>query len=201
MSEDAKAAEATGGDEVDTGPKPSKLPLLLGLVNSVAILAAVGTLAYTRILFKRPQITEAGEREKIAQMSTAPKVATTTGFATFDPITINIAPSPTQPKPADGTPTQIQGKLHYATIGFSIELRDIARKDELEAIKPLVIDQFLALVGRKQFHELTSVQGRYVLKTQLIEIVNLLATKRLPPGTAEAGPLSSNLFFNQFIVQ
>ena len=199
MADAAKAAEA--GGEADTGPKPSKLPLLLGLLNTVAVLAAVGVLAYTRLLYQRPQITEDGEREKIALMKAAPAAAVHTGFETFEPLTINISPSPPNPKPADGTASQIQGKLHYATIGFSLELRDIAHKDEIEAIKPLIIDQFLALVGRKQFHELTSVQGRYVLKTQLIEIVNNFAAKRRPPDQADPGPVVINLFFTQFIVQ
>lgn len=197
---DAKAAPAEAA-EADAGPKPPKLPLILGLVNTVVILAAVGMLTYTKLLYKRPQITEDGEREKIAAQQAAPKTVSNTGYVAWEPITINISPSPPNPKPADGTSTQIQGKLHYATVGFSMELNDIARKDEIEALRPLITDQFLALVGRKQFHELTSVQGRYVLKTQLIEIVNALAAKRRPADKPDPGPLVNNLFFIQFIVQ
>jgi flagellar basal body-associated protein FliL len=199
MSEEAKAAEA--GGEVDAGPKPSIIPLLMGLLNTVAILAAVGTLVYTRLMFKRPQITEEGERARLEQLKAAPKPEMKSGYVTLDPLTINISPSPPQPKPADGTQTQLQGKLHYATIGYSLVLRDIGRKDEVDAIKPLITDQFLGTVGRKQFHELTSVQGRYVLKTQMIEIINGLAAKRVDASKPDPGPLVTDLYFNQFIVQ
>lgn len=198
MSEGANTAEDASAD---TGPKPPKLPLILGLLNTVAILAAAGTLAYTKILFKRPPITEDGERARLERAKTAPKPEAQTGYVTFDPLTINISPSPPQPKAPEGAQSQLQGKLHYANIGFSLELHDISRKEEVEAIKPLIADQFLSLVGHKQFHELTSVQGRYVLKTQLIETVNALAAKRLDTSKPDPGPLVTDLFFNQFVVQ
>lgn len=200
MSEAAKPAEA-GAEVADTGPKPPKLPLILGLVNTLVIFAAMGLLAYTKLVYKRPQITEDDERAKIIAEKAAPKAISNPGYVAWEPITINISPSPMNPKPADGTNGQIQGKLHYATIGFSLELNNVGRKDEVEALRPLITDQFLALVGHKQFHELTSVQGRYVLKTQLIEIVNAIAAKRLPADQPDPGPLVNNLFFIQFIVQ
>jgi flagellar basal body-associated protein FliL len=204
MAKTEHAADAEGG-AVDAGPQPSKLPLLIGLVNTIAVVAAIGMLIYTRILYKRPQITEEGERQKIEALKALPPPTTVPGYVNFEATTINISPSPVETKPSDGASnSQTVGKLHYATIGFSIELGDINRKDELEALKPLILDQFLALVGHKQFHELTSVQGRYVLKTQLIELANALAVKRsqLTPSQAEqAGPLITGLFFNQFIVQ
>jgi flagellar basal body-associated protein FliL len=187
--------------EKPAGPKAPMGPLILGLLNTIVILAAVGMLAYTKLVFKRPPITEEGEREKIEALKSAPKASTVHGYVQFDPVTINISAIPTQPKNPEGSgEAQVQGKLHYATIGFSLELPDVGRKEELESIKPLIADQFLALTGRKQFHELTSVQGRYVLKTQMIEIVNNLANKRLAEGSMK-GPLVSDLYFNQFIVQ
>jgi flagellar basal body-associated protein FliL len=197
---DAKAAEPAAA-EADTGPKPSKIPLILGALNTLVILGAVGMLSYTKLVYKRPQITEDAERDRLAAEKASPKPTINTGYVAFEPVTINISPSPPNLKPADGTAGQIQGKLHYATIGFSLELNNIGRKDEVEALRPMIADQFLALVGRKQFHELTSVQGRYVLKTQLIEIVNGLSAKRLPAGAEDPGPLVNNLFFIQFIVQ
>jgi flagellar basal body-associated protein FliL len=201
----SKAEKAPEGDEAeaDTGPKPSKLPLIVGLVNTIAVLAAVGMLVYTRVLYKRPPITEDGERAKIEAMKAAPTAPAVLSFINFDPLTINISPSPPNVRPQEGSNEQIAGKLHYATIGFSVQV-DENRKDELDALKPLILDQFLALVGHKQFHELTSVQGRYVLKTQLIELANALALKRQQMAgqtQQDNGPLISGLFFNQFIVQ
>jgi flagellar basal body-associated protein FliL len=124
----------------------------------------------------------------------------------FDPTTINIASSPEAPKPADGTQTQLGGKLHYATVGFALEIEDADKKADVETIRPQITDHFLTLMGKKQFHELTSVQGRYILKSQVLEIANQLWAKRQSAGgntpDAPAGdPLFTNLYFTQFIVQ
>jgi flagellar basal body-associated protein FliL len=203
VSEKKKEAEGSGAGE-NTGPKPSQLPFLITLVNTVAILAAVGVLVYTRLLFQRPKITEESERARIEQMKNAKPVAETAhGTVMFDPTTINIASAPEQPKPADGTSTQLNGKLHYATVGFALEITDGSKKAEIEEIRPLITDQFLTLMGKKQFHELTSVQGRYVLKTQVMELANELWAKRQKKDDQRnpPEPLVDNLFFTQFIVQ
>ena len=216
MSDSKAGAAASGADGGaaggEAGPKPSKLPLLLGLINTVAVLAAVGALVYTRVLFKRPPITEASERARIEAMKAAkpPKVMTP-GEVVFDQTTVNIASSPEAPKPAEtagpgsSAPAQLGGKLHYATVSFTLEIRDADAKADIEALKPLITDQFLTLMGKKQFHELTSVQGRYVLKTQIIELANELWTKRQNKDgnipTTPAEPLVTELYFSQFIVQ
>jgi flagellar basal body-associated protein FliL len=191
MSE-TKAEAADSSAPVDSGPKPSKLPLLLALLNTLTILAAVGALVYTRILFKRPKITEESERARIEAMKAAkPAKSVIPGIVVFDSTTINIASTPVHPKAADSTSTnpsqRLGGKLHYATVGFTLEVRDGSRKGEVEAIRPLITDQFLTIMGKKQFHELNSVQGRYVLKTQVIELANDLLVKhkgefKIPPS-------------------
>jgi flagellar basal body-associated protein FliL len=59
-------------------------------------------------------------------------------------------------------------------------------------------------MGHKQFHELTSVQGRYILKSQVLEIANQLWAKRQSPNgenVPASDPLFTNLYFTQFIVQ
>jgi flagellar basal body-associated protein FliL len=90
-----KKAEAQDSAPVDTGPKESKLPLLVSLINTVAILAAVGLLAYTKLVFKRPKITEETERAVIEKMKTEkPSKPLVSASVMFDPTTINIASSP-----------------------------------------------------------------------------------------------------------
>jgi flagellar basal body-associated protein FliL len=208
----AGAADGAAAGAVEAGPKPSKLPLLLGLINTVAVLAAVGALVYTRVLFKRPPITEASERAHIEAMKVAkPPKAMVPGEITFDQTTINIATSPADPKPAEtagpgsSNPAQLGGKMHYATVAFTLQIRDADAKADVEALKPLITDQLLTLMGKKQFHELTSVQGRYVLKTQIVELANELWNKRQNKdgaiGTTPAEPLVTELYFSQFIVQ
>jgi flagellar basal body-associated protein FliL len=200
-----KKAEAADSAQVDTGPKESKLPLLVSLINTVAILAAVGFLAYTKLVFKRPKITEETERAHIEKLKAeAPSKPFMPATVVFDQTTINIASSPEAPKPVDGTQTQLGGKLHYATVGFALEIEDGDKKTDVETLRPLITDHFLTLMGKKQFHELTSVQGRYILKSQVLEIANQLWAKRQGKGDdgAQAGdPLFTNLYFTQFIVQ
>lgn len=181
---------------------PSKLPLILALVNSVALLGAAGFLTYTKLLFKRPAITEEGERAKLAAVKASPRPAEVSGTIQFDPITVNIAALPAQAKPAEGTPRQIQGKLHYVQVGFVLEIRDISRKDEVEAIRPMINDKLLSLLGRKEFQDLTTVQGRYILRTQILDLVNqMLASKKVGEDAETSQNLVSQVFFTQFIVQ
>lgn len=166
-------SDAPAAPEAEAAPAPSgpKLPLILGLVNTVAVLAAMGALLYTRVLYKRPAITETTERARIAKEYAKPSAPAESGFVNFEPAKINIAAA---------------GKMHYALIGFQLEIRDITKKGEVEKVRPLIMDRFLGIVGRKEFHELTNVQGRYVLKTQILDAIN--TTIRENAGRIQAAP-------------
>lgn len=192
-------AKAESADAPAAAPGPSKLPLLVALVNTVFVLAAVGMLVYTKLLYKRPQITEETERARLEALKAKPKAPVVPGQVAFEPVTINIAANPNEPKAADGTTRQIQGKLHYAQIGMVLEIADVARKDDVEELRQKIMDQLLSLVGRKQFHELSSVQGRYLLRGEIADMVNDLVAK----GNAEAGrsSLVTQVYFTQFLVQ
>jgi flagellar basal body-associated protein FliL len=192
------SAEEGQSPPAEGGNGGSKMQLLLPLLNTVAILAVIGTLVYTRILFKRPSITEADERARIAQstVTSLQQNAPTPGNMTFDPVTVNIESNPGHPRPADDE-RQIQGKMHYANIGFALELRDISTKDRLEPLRPLILDKVLAIVGRKSFQELTTVQGRYVVKTEILDATNEIAIRELKSRDVPV----MNVYFNRFIVQ
>ena len=97
----------------------SKLPLLLGLVNVLALLAAAGLLYYTRMVFKRPVITESGERARLAKMHASPLPPSIPMTIAFEPLTVNIESTPVAPKADEKSNQLIQGKLHYVTLGFS----------------------------------------------------------------------------------
>ena len=168
-----------------------KGPLLIGLVNTIAILGMLGMVVFTKVMYKRPKITESGERQQLADKKAAVSAVTETGQVEFKPFTVNIGSTPVSPRPAEGTTSQIQGKLHYATVGFVLEVRDIALQSKVDEIKPVFMDQLLHTLGKKDFNELTSVQGRYILRTELIEIANKLLKQALV----------TNVFFTQFIVQ
>jgi flagellar basal body-associated protein FliL len=180
----ASGATAAGG---------SRKQLLLPLFNTLLVLGVLGMLIYTRLVFKRPAITEQGERTRLAQARASPTPVAVPGTLSFDPVTVNIASTPNAPHPADGTAAQIKGKLHYATVGITFELRDIAEKERLEKVKPVILDQVLQTLGHKSFGELITVQGRYVLRTQLMELANQLVPSREAAVT--------NVYFTHFVVQ
>jgi flagellar basal body-associated protein FliL len=174
--------------------------ILMPLLNSLAILAAMGTLAYTRFLYQRPVITEDAERIRLAAIQARPEAPLVSAQIQFDPVTINISPAPAHPRPADGSSLQIQGKLHYCNVGFVLEIADERRKAMVEGIRPLLADRLLSLLGRKQFHELVSVQGRYVLRSQIMDAVNQLVARK-EGKTAAKENLVSQVYFTHFIVQ
>ncbi len=170
---------------------------MLALLNSIVILGALGLLAYTRLVYHRPAITEEGERERLAEQTKAPPAPTAVpGSLPFDAMTINIQASPATPRPDELNNRQIQGKLHYATVAFTLEVRDMNYKEQIDEIRPILADRILTLMGHKPFHELTTVQGRYLLRSQILDMANELA--RAPQNQA---PLISDVFFTQFVVQ
>jgi flagellar basal body-associated protein FliL len=159
----------------------------------------MGFFYYSKMMYKRPPITEEGERERLSKTYASPTPPPAPALVKFDPITINISPNPEEPKPADGTLAQLQGKLHYVTIGFSLEIRDEGQKELIEGIRPFILDQLIVALGKKKTHELTSVQGRYVLHAQLIDLVNKLVVTKTSFRSKEG--LITNIFFSHFVVQ
>jgi flagellar basal body-associated protein FliL len=152
---DEKPAEAAN----PAAPKGSKLPMILLLVNFLAIAGALSMLVYVKFLFKRPAITEASERARLAALAAAsPRPALESSLVNFDAVTVNIAPS--------------EGRPHFATIGFALEIRDKTRETDVETVRALIMDKFLGLVGRKHAYELSNVQGRFILRTELTDAAN-----------------------------
>jgi flagellar basal body-associated protein FliL len=168
--------------------------LILGIVNTLCVLLALFALIYTRVLYKRPVFTEKSERERLAaELDAAKKTkeATNVGTMQFDPFTVNIRAMPPEGA-AEGTSTQApEGKMHFARISMTLELRDIDKKSKVEEVKPVLMDKLLTLFGGKSFNEITTVQGRYLLRNDILELVNELVKE----------PLVMNVFFSEFLVQ
>ncbi len=197
MAEEKKIEEAAAAEEAPSGTKSPKGPLILALANTLAVLAVMGLLVYTKMIFKRPVITESTEREKLALKHAHPEAALTPGTLQFEPFTVNIQAIPTQPKLAEGTQKQIHGKLHYVNMGFALVFKDSRNQEDIEKIKPYLMDKLLTLLGHKSFQELTTMQGRYILRTQILEISNTLAEREINSKT----PQITQAYFTHFIVQ
>jgi flagellar FliL protein len=178
MSEKKEEAAAPAAPKA----KPP-LMLILLLVNAVAALGAVGMLVYGKLLFKRPAITEGGETERLKKKFEKPKADGPPGTLAFTPVTINLAP------PEAGTGGE--NKIHYATLAFAISTIDAAAAQKLESVRPLLQDRMISMVSKRSYQDLTSVQGRYLLRTQLREAANQIAKEAL----------ATDVYFTEFVVQ
>ncbi len=165
-----------------------KLPLILGLVNTLAVLAVLGTMVYTRVIYKRPKITEEQERVEVAEKVAQPAAPTSKALIKFDPFSVNI-------KSAEQAPAST--KLHYVNLGFSIEIRDADQEERAASLKPKFMDHIIKLIGGMTLEDLNTVQGRYILKTKIVGLMNALVNE----GQKKAEPLATNVYFTEFMVQ
>jgi flagellar basal body-associated protein FliL len=141
-----------------------KIGLILGLVNTVAIAAVLGLFVYTKLVFKRPPITEEKERVRIAKVESAPSQDRSSRvLMPLDPITVNLDPY----QGADGKP-----KTHYASVSLSLEIRSESDRKKVEDAKPAILDHVIQNLSKRKFQDLNQVQGRYVFKSQVIDDSN-----------------------------
>ncbi len=180
----------------------SLVSLIFPLLNTLAVLATLGILYYSKVVYKRAPITEEGERNRLTRQHQSPPSEAPSVWMNFDPITVNIAPTVNPPSPHPSTrpsSNPLYGKLHYLTLAFTLEVRDPKQMPLLENLKPTLLDQVISIVGRKQFHELNTVQGRYVLQSQILDFVN----QKISSMQEENDPdeVVTHVYLTQFIVQ
>ena len=178
MSEEKK----TGAPAEASRPRPPLMVVLMA-VNVLAATGAVGMMIYSKLIYQRPVITETSERARLADEKQNRKPSGPPGSLVFPVVTVNLDPAP-----AEGAGP---GKIHYATLSFTLSTVDKAAESRLEGIRPLIEDRLLTLVGRKGYTELTSVQGRYQLRSQLRDSANQMAKDALV----------TDVFFTDFVVQ
>ena len=156
----------------------------MGLVNTVAIAAVLGLIIYTRVLYKRPQITEEKERAKIAQKATEAPVEDRSKRVLYplDTVTVNLDSY----TGADGKP-----KSHFASLTLTLEIRRDRDRAKLDASKPVIMDKVIQIVGKKTYEELNQVQGRYVFKSQVIDESNEYMKE----------PIVTEVFLTDFMLQ
>ncbi len=190
---------AASGDDKEAKPKKSiPIGLLLGLLNSLALLGVLGVVAYTQMIYKRPKITEAVEREKIAQeFSKKPEDMKRT-IVSFDPIQANLKPSPIGVQVPGGPPQQM--KAHFITMTLALELIDSEFEATTKGLLPKFLDKLLRELGGTTVDALSSVQGRYLLRSKIAGLMNDLIReeKKLPPSST---PVVANVYFSDFVVQ
>ena len=159
-----------------------KLGLILGLLNTVAIAAVLGLFVYTKMVFKRPEITEEKERAKIVAAEAKPASETKHIMIPMEPITVNLDPFIGD----DG-----KQKIHYATLTLTFELRGQTDATAFNQVVPVIMDKVIQNLGKKKFEDLNQVQGRYLFRSQIIEAANEYLGK----------PSVSEVFFSDFLLQ
>lgn len=161
-----------------------KLGLILGLVNTVAIAIVLGLFVYTKVIYKRPAITESKERQRLESQANkdAIKFSGKRGLISLDPVTANLDPF---------TDTDGKQKLHYVSLSMSIEVRDEKEIPKFENIKPVIQDQIIQHLGKKTFEDLNQVQGRYLFRSLIIDASNAYLKE----------PVVTDVFFSDFLLQ
>lgn len=158
--------------------------LLLGLLNTVAIAAVLGLFVYTKVIFKRPAITEGKERAKLAENAKKidPLLGAKKMIIPLDPLTVNLDAF----KESDG-----KEKIHYASISLSVEIRDDREAAKFNEIKPIIMDRIIQNLGKRTFTELNQVQGRYLFRSQIIDAANEILH----------APIVTEIYFGDFLLQ
>jgi flagellar basal body-associated protein FliL len=185
-----------------TDAKPPKAPLpigmILGVLNTVALMGLLGVLVYTQILYKRPIITESAEREKIVQEFTKKPAEMKKIIVTFEPIQANLKPTPIGVQVPGGPPQQM--KSHFLNATLAMELLDSDFESTMKGRLPKFLDQLLRELGDTSVDELSTVQGRFLLRSKIAGMMNDLVReeKKLPPTST---PIVTNVYFSDFLVQ
>jgi flagellar basal body-associated protein FliL len=140
-----------------------KLGQILAILNTVAIAAVLGLFVYTKLVYKRPSITEKKERARLAVQKPVSQENAKKVTLVLDPITANLDPY---------IDTDGKSKVHYVNLVMAVEIRDESEVEKFKAAQPVVLDKVLTHLGKKKFEDLNQVQGRYVFRSQIIDAAN-----------------------------
>ncbi len=184
----AEEKKEEGAAEKPKGPGLG-LATILGALNALILLAAVGVTVYTKILYKPVPITEKDERESIKKKAETLESDSPRGAIEFKSFTTNIKATKLPPK-VGAPPDQDGLHLHYATISMVLETRAQGGEATFEEVRPKFMDLLIQLLGKKSMEELGSVQGRFVLRNEILDLANTLLGE----------PFVTNVFFSEFLV-
>lgn len=181
------AEEQAAGAEGEGGEKKPKLKIdpqtLVVFVNSALILATLGMLIYTKLIYHRPEIVEEEEIQKKKEELKTPAPVAEKVMLNFDQLTVNVA--------------MTSGKQHYATLTFSVECRDNEVLEQVKRRKALFVDKVIAALGKRQITELNTIQGKLFLKSELLREFN----KILKSDNANSIQGITDLYFSSFVLQ
>ena len=173
------ADEKAPDTEASSGKRKLDLTTIVLLVNALATVAAAGAVLYTKVLYEKPKITEPQELAKIKEHEPeADENFDEDGpIVHIDAMRVNIA-SP-------------DGGNHFAFFALSAECVSEEASQRFEGRKDQLIDKLIALFNRKKASELNHVQGRLIMKEEVLREFNTI----LGEGSVK------EVFFPSFMVQ
>ena len=169
----------------------------LAALNIVALGAALSFYYYAHFRYRRPVPTDAQERAALRKKhALRPRLEVPT-LMPFKSLTINISSNHALDTPAEANTEPTEEKLHYVTLEFSLELRDARYQAVAERLQVFLVDRLITLLSKKTPAEVSTIQGRYVLHSQMIDEFNDLIAEK----TSDQLEIISNVYFTQFVVQ
>ncbi len=176
MAEEENVAEESGEPKKKKG---GKLKLIIIILLLLIILGVLGGAGY--MMFLKPKPEETAENAP-AKKSAAPKKEKKegTGIGMLYPLEnfiVNMADS---------------GGTRYLRVTLQLELDDTKKFVEaLDMRKPQLRDAILTVLASKRYEEVSSAQGKLILKQELLRRLNSLITE---------GSIV-NIYFTEFVAQ
>lgn len=180
MAEEENVAEESG-EPKKKKKKGGKLKLIIIILLLLIILGVLGGAGY--MMFLKPKPEETAENAP-AKKSAAPKKEKKkegTGIGMLYPLEnfiVNMADS---------------GGTRYLRVTLQLELDDTKKKfvEALDMRKPQLRDAILTVLASKRYEEVSSAQGKLILKQELLRRLNSLITE---------GSIV-NIYFTEFVAQ
>lgn len=174
--EDKNTEEESGGKK-----KGGKLKLIIIILLLLIILGVLGAAGY--VFFLKPEpMTNDQQMNQSSQTSAAPKKEAKEGggigpLYPMENFIVNMADS---------------GGSRYLRVTLQLELDETKKFTEtLDMRKPQLRDAILTVLASKRYEEVSSAQGKLILKQELLRRINSLVTE----GTIV------NIYFTEFVAQ
>ncbi len=160
-------------DEPAEGGGPSKLPIILGISNTVLILV-VGGLSVMNMLKKPEAAVSSAQVTETAANVDLPTAAA--GTYTFDPFVVNLMDS---------------ANIRFVKVQLELELSSTDMIAELDERKPQLQDMVISVLSNRTYAELLGVRGKTQVREELLRRMN----QSLTTGTV------TRIYFTEFLVQ
>ncbi len=163
----------------------SKLVMPMLALNAVALIGMLGLFVYTRVLYKRPVITEAQQRKILdAELERKEKAR----IAAFVPALYKVPKFEANLKPSGN-------KEHMLSIGLSLEMADQSFQSLLDDKRPQFMNRLNQVIANTTAEEIITIQGRLLFRSKIFGIISEILKVEKGPAPVR------DLYFTEFLIQ